>query len=181
MDEVKDDQDYTEQAKLGLTLGILPSNAPMPSTLLELKPNLKLHSPSQIIGTPFAVDLPRFEYPFPAESSRSPPADILSNAPSMTSSPASPLSSAGSLSSLCGVPTLQSVSVLASTYASPPPELQGLSPARVKKRLDTIPVPPSVRHKRKRPIQRKSSGGEDSDSAILPDVSPDATNTSRGV
>jgi len=36
-------------------------------------PNLSLHSPTQIVGTPFALGPSKFEYPFPAPNSEGSP------------------------------------------------------------------------------------------------------------
>ncbi|KAL0945397.1 hypothetical protein HGRIS_000891 [Hohenbuehelia grisea] len=94
--------------------------------------DLDLHSPSQIIGTPFAVNSSRFEYPFPE-----------------TSSPSSQSSSSFS----------QSPQVLSSSfpYSSTPisPPLSGTSPPsftsyfQSKLRLDKEPpMPPSLAKKR---------------------------------
>ncbi|PFH53041.1 hypothetical protein AMATHDRAFT_1477 [Amanita thiersii Skay4041] len=75
--------------------------------------NLTLHSPSRIIGTPFATSSTRFEYPFPDPSSDSP-------SPSLSASPAS---SPGSYSSH-GSPSIGGISITLNLPLSLPPSAQ---------------------------------------------------------
>ncbi|KAF9016609.1 hypothetical protein BDZ89DRAFT_1075451 [Hymenopellis radicata] len=116
--------------------------------------DLKLHSPSEIIGTPFDVD-PRFEYPFPEPSSSG--SDQLPTLPSLTTSlSASSISSASSSAS--SAPLNPSFPL----YLF----LPILSPTRTKVRIDTdsVPVPPSVAEKRRRRslgLARKVSDGDE--------------------
>ncbi|KAK7044057.1 hypothetical protein VNI00_007772 [Paramarasmius palmivorus] len=116
---------------------------PGPSDPLQLPPmpspsDIVLHSPSsQIIGTPFATDTPKFEYPFPESS--------LSNdsIPSSTSS-----TSSSSLSLQIQSPPL----------IAPPPPREGASrsqsPTHPKMMKNVIPpVPPSLISKAKNKSQ----------------------------
>ncbi|KAK0204419.1 hypothetical protein DFS33DRAFT_1382302 [Desarmillaria ectypa] len=101
---------------------------------------LTLHSPSTIIGTPFDIDSPRFEYPFPESSSC--PTETLHS-----------LTSAAS-----------SISSLAFLQSSLNHDIPALLPVRTKVRTDTIPIPPGLVEKRHRWSlnERKMSGqGED--------------------
>ncbi|KAK0214062.1 hypothetical protein IW262DRAFT_1408355 [Armillaria fumosa] len=93
---------------------------------------LTLHSPSQIIGTPFDVESPRFEYPFP-ESSSSPkePLSNIASAASSISSLQSPLNH------ITPIHLLQ-------------PDIPVLQPARTKVRTEMIPIPPGLVEKRHR-------------------------------
>ncbi|KAK0470254.1 uncharacterized protein EV420DRAFT_1499353 [Desarmillaria tabescens] len=111
---------------------------------------LTLHSPSTIIGTPFDVESPRFEYPFPESSSR--PTETLHSL----------VSAASSISSLA---SLQSPLNHITPIHLPQPDIPALLPVRTKVRTETIPIPPGLVEKRHRWSlgERKLCGeGEDS-------------------
>lgn len=96
---------------------------------------LTLHSPSEIIGTPFDVESPRFEYPFPESSSC--PKEPLSNI----------TSAASSISSLA---SLQSPLNHITPIHLPQPDIPVLLPVRTKVRTEMIPIPPGLVEKRHR-------------------------------
>lgn len=116
--------------------------------------NLKLHSPSsQIVGTPFANDNTRFEYPFPD----TPPVE----AP--TSGPRSP-------------PSLSSTIVLMTPKAT-----SAAKPANPKLKLKITtnpPVPPTLIAKKANSHMRKWSQRRSSSGQSNTSVSTTATDTS---
>ncbi|KAG7444756.1 uncharacterized protein BT62DRAFT_933806 [Guyanagaster necrorhizus] len=111
---------------------------------------LRLHSPSEIIGTPFDIESPRFEYPFPEPSS----------------SPAEPLNCLASAAS--SISSLQSPLNHITAIHLPQPDIPSFVPVRTKVRTETIPIPPGLVEKRHRwsLIERR--------------VSEDSTNLNKG-
>ncbi|KAF9457855.1 hypothetical protein BDZ94DRAFT_1272109 [Collybia nuda] len=115
--------------------------------------DLTLHSPSsQIVGTPFATNSTRFEYPFPVGSS----ATETHQANSLTSSPSFPSLVSGST-----FPGTSSSSSSPQSLATTPPslsqfstvfplELPNYSPTHPKMRTGNPPVPPGLVKKRGR-------------------------------
>jgi len=149
-------------------------------------PELALHSPSTIIGTPFATDSP-FEYPFPDNSNSTTSRDALPFISSLNSlSPSSsfpPLSSGSSLtlssSSSSQSPPLTITPPSVSPLAHFPPDLpQNYSPTHPKLRPGNPPVPPGLIKKRQRwnlgLLRRRGSSGASSSSAG-PSPSPEAS------
>ena len=84
---------------------------------------------------------------------------------SMSSTSVSSNSTSGSLSPMASTSPLHPVSMFAGSFVPTPPELQGLTPIRVKGRpqTDNVPVPPGVKEKRRRASLgiRKSSDESD--------------------
>ncbi|KDR78747.1 hypothetical protein GALMADRAFT_1267206 [Galerina marginata CBS 339.88] len=154
-------------------LSTSPSSSPLPSprriskmpALVDLT-ELTLHSPSsQIIGTPFATNSTRFEYPFPDTSSPSNPATG-SNSPPLSSSALTFTNASGS--SFPVISTSQSTSQISppaisySLSSSDAPSYNTTHP-KLKAQLNS-PVPPSLRKKRwslNLLGRRKSSFGSD--------------------
>ncbi|KAF8896536.1 hypothetical protein BD779DRAFT_1496395 [Infundibulicybe gibba] len=108
---------------------------------------ISLHSPSQIVGTPFTIDAPPFEYPFPDTSDSSTP----STSPSQHFLSTTP-------------PTTSSFSTAFSPTA---PDIPTYSPTHPKMRAASPPVPPGLAKKRQRwslgilSRRRSSSYGSD--------------------
>lgn len=154
---------------------------PTPVMTLAL-PNVPLHSPSDIIGTPFATDSAPYEYPFPDPSATtitdrdglpfSSPWTNLSHSssfPSLLSGSSFQVSSSSStLPSLSTPPSIMShfPPDVPHTYSSTHPKLRPINP----------PVPPALVKKRQRwsldLLRRRSSGGSSSD--VGPLSSPEA-------
>ncbi|RDB24381.1 hypothetical protein Hypma_008503 [Hypsizygus marmoreus] len=158
-DDQIDDNTSTTKVETNVIGSDLEGSAPSPepaaaSTQSESEmhlaialPDLALHSPStQILGTPFATDSSRFEYPFPDTS---PAADIPSTASSsLILTSAFPSLSAGSQQSLTAVspPTLSSYQ----PTLPPPLELHNYTPTHPKMKTGSPPVPPGLAKKRQR-------------------------------
>lgn len=127
-----------------------------PSTLPHLGDlgDLSFHSPSQIVGTPFAVSSPPFEYPFPDTSLSSDAASIssTSNSPpfsfaSMSTPPQAALVSA----SQPHLPAPPAPSLQHFPASFPPPaEWQHYSPTHPRMRMADPPIPPGLAKKAKR-------------------------------
>ncbi|KIK52656.1 hypothetical protein GYMLUDRAFT_963843 [Collybiopsis luxurians FD-317 M1] len=114
-------------------------NAPtLPSMPAATLSDLRLHSPSNIIGTPFTVDSSPYEYPFPAPNTRSSPS-FEAFRPPLTPP-----------SLLTNSLTLSGPTVALST--SPPfgPDARSFSPTHPKLRISDPPVPPGLVNRRMR-------------------------------
>ncbi|KAK1224230.1 hypothetical protein PQX77_012852 [Marasmius sp. AFHP31] len=129
---------------------LVQSRPPTPLSKLVMPDTseLALHSPSdQIVGTPFAVDSPRFEYPFPKSTTNS-----TDSIPS--------LQGAGSSSS-----TFSSSSSSSLTVLSPGPtplDSRSYSPTHPKMCIADPPVPPGLIKKHRWSmglLGRKTSSG----------------------
>ena len=129
---------------------------PLTPTIKLIMPDtseLALHSPSdQIVGTPFGVDSPRFEYPFPQSTTNS--TDSIPSLQGGASS--SRFSSSSSLSVLSPGPSVLS-----------PLDSRSYSPTHPKMRTEDPPVPPGLMKKHRWSMgllgRKTSSGQKDSD------------------
>lgn len=148
-------------------LGELSAN---PNAMTLLMPNVALHSPSNIIGTPFATDSTPYEYPFPDQPSNNvlPFSSSLSSIspspsfPSLSSGSSFPISSSSSLQLQSLSSNLPSVSL--PHLAHFPLDLsQKHSSTHPKLRKGNPPVPPALVQKRQRwslgLLRRRSSSG----------------------
>ena len=129
---------------------------------------ISLHSPSsQIVGTPFATDSTKFEYPFPDTSPSAP------TSPRQSSAVISPSANTLFMSGIAGNPdfpplescssfpilstailhthTPSNVSSTLLTYSPPSPSVMpSYNPAHPKLRTTNPPIPPSLAKKRTR-------------------------------
>jgi hypothetical protein len=134
-----------------------PLSMPFISSLTDLA----LHSPSQIVGTPFAVNSTPFEYPFPETNSTSTPHALpvacslptlsynLSQAPFSPSAASSvPLLSSSSPVHLSS-PSPPSMQHYPTSFP-PPQDMPAYSPTHPKMRTGNPPVPPGLVKKRQR-------------------------------
>jgi hypothetical protein len=118
--------------------------------------DLTLHSPSEIIGTPFATSSTRFEYPFPdSSSSQSSPEPLFQQSPTLP-----PLTTSISSVSLTSTTSNHSFSL--------PQDLPSFSHPKLRSSRDP-PIPPGLARKRHRwslaltGRRRSNAGSFDSD------------------
>ncbi|KAJ7281640.1 hypothetical protein C8J57DRAFT_79867 [Mycena rebaudengoi] len=134
-----------------------PITPPSASHITDLA-DLSLHSPSQIVGTPFSdTNSARFEYPFPDKSASSSPELYSTNSVPLISPTFSSISPPSS--SLAIMSASQPQLVLNSPPSSlhhfpasfpPPPDLPNYSPTHPKMRTVNPPVPPALVKRRQR-------------------------------
>lgn len=150
-------------------------NHPRSPLVMPGLPQLPLHSPSQIVGTPYAMDAPPFEYPFP-DATPSPPTSF----PPLGSSPprlsdVHPVSNA-SFSTLSSTSPprvganimLSSMPNIATSYPASHQELPAFSHPKIRM-VSPPPPPPGLMKKRFRWSlglvgRRRSNGNESSTS-----------------
>ena len=153
----------------------MPTSHPSPKSFKLKLDDIPLNSPSsQIVGTPYANDTTRFEYPFPdtnqncgSESSSGTTSDFSGSVPS--SSPST------------SFPTLSSSSQIVTQLSFPPPShhpTYNITHPKMKVQTNP-PIPPNLVKRRLRwslkMLGRKSSTGSQqsttSDDSIITDIS----------
>ncbi|KAH9481798.1 hypothetical protein JR316_0006325 [Psilocybe cubensis] len=160
IDTVPSDSVNSEKLKSDIVLDPEPSVAsPSPPASARSSPgrlsimpgltdlsDLILHSPSQIVGTPYVTNSTRFEYPFPDTSSS--PA---SGSPPMTSVFPSPVPSGSSFPAISASPSSSQISSQTLSYPLSSPDAPTYNSAHPKlKASANPPIPPSLAKKRTR-------------------------------
>ncbi|KAJ7589894.1 hypothetical protein C8J56DRAFT_936445 [Mycena floridula] len=150
VEDASDGHDFNDDTN-NVPMNVMPKPHPHPALKLTDMPasNLALHSPSeQIVGTPFAIGSPPFEYPFPEPNATGP---IASGSGSDSPPPPGPIS-ALSLYSSASQSSLPSTSPAASfAIPSSNPPQSNYSPTHPKLlRSVSPPVPPGLVKKRQR-------------------------------
>jgi hypothetical protein len=148
--------------------------------------DIVLHSPSNIIGTPFATDSAPYEYPFPDNAKATDGGENFRPTSSVASPSLPSLSSRLSLSmSSSSSPHLSSLSTTPPSMSSPPDIPQRYSPTHPKLRTGNPPVPPALVKKRQRwslnLLRRRSSTSTSaaSGTSFSPEAASDGTASER--